>query len=77
MLKIPGKLVVIEFIDDVSDFYVYKIDWSADKIDWHVDNSTYFTFENEMKGKDEWPFGREFHLILNIAVGGTWVDQRE
>ena len=66
----------IEVIDAVSDFHIYKIEWSADKIEWYVDDSMYFTFENEIKGNDEWPFDRQFHLILNIAVGGTWGGSR-
>ena len=32
----------------------------------------YFTFENEEAGWESWPYGRPFHLILNIAVGGMW-----
>ena len=66
----------IEVIDAVSDFHIYKIEWSADKIEWYVDDSMYFTFKNEIKGNDEWPFDRQFHLILNIAVGGTWGGSR-
>ena len=51
---------------------MYAIDWTENKIDWSVDDVHYFTFENKRTGKDEWPFNRKFHLILNIAVGGTW-----
>ena len=40
-------------------------------------SNTYFTFKNERLTNPaadfkEWPFDKPFHLLLNIAVGGTW-----
>ncbi len=32
----------------------------------------YFTYVNEKKGWESWPYDQPFHLILNIAVGGWW-----
>jgi hypothetical protein len=37
-----------------------------------VDDSLYFTYVNEGKGWEVWPFDKPFHLIINIAVGGMW-----
>ena len=60
-------------IDDVAEaFHVYALEWSPDKIDIFVDDSLYFTYVNENKGWEEWPFDQPFHLIFNIAVGGVW-----
>jgi len=60
-------------IDDVADaFHVYALEWSPEKIDIFVDDSLYFTYVNENKGWEEWPFDQPFHLIFNIAVGGVW-----
>lgn len=57
----------------VSDeFHVYSIVWDADKIGFMVDENLYFTFLNSGRGSAEWPFDKRFHLILNIAIGGTW-----
>jgi beta-glucanase (GH16 family) len=53
-------------------FHVYAIEWDEQKIDFFVDNEKYLTFHNNKTGKDAWPFDQEFHLILNIAVGGNW-----
>jgi beta-glucanase (GH16 family) len=53
-------------------FHVYAIEWEEQKIDFFVDNEKYLTFHNNKTGKDAWPFDQEFHLILNIAVGGNW-----
>ena len=31
---------------------------------------------NNGSGSSVWPFDQEFHLIMNVAVGGTWGDQQ-
>jgi beta-glucanase (GH16 family) len=37
-----------------------------------VDNQPYHLFANQKTGPDAWPFDQNFHLILNLAVGGNW-----
>lgn len=37
----------------------------------HNRSQKYFTFTNEEKGSDAWPFDKPQYLILNIAVGGA------
>ena len=37
-----------------------------------IDNEKYNVFVNEQTGVQAWPFDKEFHLLLNIAVGGNW-----
>ncbi len=55
-----------------TDFNVYTIEWNEDKIEWYINDEWYFTFSNENKTYEEWPFDKQFHLLLNIAIGGTW-----
>ncbi len=64
-----GQRMVSDFH---SEFHIYAIDWTAEKIDFLIDGDRYFTFENSGNGYKEWPFDQPFHLILNIAVGGNW-----
>ena len=52
--------------------YQYAVEWSPERIDAYVDDSLYFAYINEGTGWETWPFGRPFHLILNVAVGGMW-----
>jgi beta-glucanase (GH16 family) len=60
-------------LDDVDDsFRVYALEWTPERIDAFVDGTRYFTYVNEHKGWEEWPFDRAFHLIMNVAVGGAW-----
>jgi beta-glucanase (GH16 family) len=58
-----------------TKFHVYTIEWYEDRIDAYVDSIKYFTFENNGSGWEAWPFDKPFHLILNIAVGGSWGGQ--
>jgi beta-glucanase (GH16 family) len=55
-----------------TQFHLYVIEWFADHIDFYIDSYKYFTFNNENKGWQYWPFDKRFHLILNLAVGGNW-----
>lgn len=61
-------------VPDANDnFHVYVVEWTEDKIDIFVDTVKYFTFPNDHQGDYKtWPFDKEFHLILNVAVGGDW-----
>ena len=64
-----------------SDFNVYAVEWTAEDIRGYVNKQLYFTFKNErLTNRDadykQWPFDKPFHLLLNIAVGGTWGGQQ-
>jgi beta-glucanase (GH16 family) len=59
-----------------SEFHIYAIDWTEEKIDFLIDGEKYFSFENKGGDYKEWPFNQPFHLILNIAVGGNWGGQK-
>jgi beta-glucanase (GH16 family) len=55
-----------------NQFHIYAIEWSQEKINFLIDDELYFVFENDKSGSEAWPFDEEFHLLLNIAVGGNW-----
>jgi len=56
-----------------SDFYIFAIEWGPDFIRYYVDDVLY----NEITPADvngEWVFNdNTFYIILNMAVGGTFV----
>lgn len=58
--------------DAVKTFHVYAIEWREDKIEGFVDDAKYFSFANENKGWQTWPFDKPFYLVLNLAIGGDW-----
>lgn len=55
-----------------NDFFVYAVEWNANKIDFFVNNYLYKRITPaDVKG--EWVFNQPFFLIMNIAVGGNFV----
>ncbi|WP_340106314.1 glycoside hydrolase family 16 protein [Rhodohalobacter sp. 8-1] len=56
-----------------TGFYLFAIEWGPDFIKYYVDDVLY----NEITPDDvsgEWVFNsNSFHIILNVAVGGTFV----
>lgn len=53
-----------------QNFYTYALEWTPDKMDWFVDDSLYYSFENEGNSA-AWPFNHPFRFILNVAVEST------
>ena len=55
-----------------ADFHVFAVEWRGDRIDWYVDDQFFQTVTaNDVPG--EWVFDHPFYMILNVAVGGTFV----
>ncbi|MEQ8818909.1 MAG: family 16 glycosylhydrolase [Sumerlaeia bacterium] len=57
-----------------EDFHVYAAEWQPGEIRWYLDGELFGV-------QTEWasphapfpaPFDQEFHLLLNVAVGGNW-----
>ena len=65
-----GASVIVS--DAETAFHDYSIDWTPTRIDFAIDDSVYFTYRNEDDGWTSWPFDQPFHLLLNIAIGGSW-----
>ena len=61
-----------------EDFHVYAIEWTPWVIRWYVDGKRvqrrdrWFTMDFGRRVLQPAPFDRDFHFILNIAVGGNW-----
>ncbi|MFM7024323.1 MAG: family 16 glycosylhydrolase [Flavobacteriales bacterium] len=53
-------------------FHVFSVEWEPNEIRWYVDDVLYSTKKpGDLDGK-HWPFDQNFHMILNLAVGGDW-----
>ena len=71
----------VHFPAALDGFHTYAIEWANDRIIWQVDGQTYAERLNS-----EWwssgakvpgaPFDEEFHLILNLAIGGELAEER-
>lgn len=63
----------IQVRDPWSDFHIYAVEWFEDHMDFFMDDSLYFSFENDGAGNhDTWPFDKAHYLLINLAYGGSW-----
>lgn len=63
--------------DARSAFNMYALEWTPSEIRGYVNDRQHFSFKNERRADPEadyrhWPFDQPFHLVMNLAVGGTW-----
>lgn len=65
----------------LDGFHIYAIEWQKDRMIWEIDGRPYAeriagewqTSGSEAPGA---PFDRNFHLILNLAIGGGLAESR-
>lgn len=80
-----GAKYVFDGANPTDSFHTYGIEWAAGEIRWYVDGAHYATQTQEgwfsraagADGElrtlvDGQPFDQDFHLLLNVAVGGAW-----
>ena len=64
--------------DFSSEFHTYRIDWDPESITWYIDDVSFGTvssatwFSTAAPGNPLAPFDTDFHLLLNVAVGGNF-----
>jgi beta-glucanase (GH16 family) len=54
--------------------HVYAVEWQEGEVRWFVDDTHYETQVdwNSTEAPFPAPFDQEFHILLNVAVGGAW-----
>ncbi|WP_339898530.1 family 16 glycosylhydrolase [uncultured Gilvimarinus sp.] len=69
-----------------EEFHTYAVEWEQGEIRWYVDDvhfatqtqDDWFTYywggqeQGFQLGADDAPFDQNFHMLLNVAVGGNW-----
>ncbi|WP_241475186.1 family 16 glycosylhydrolase [Priestia flexa] len=64
----------------IEDFHTYAVEWEPGEIRWYVDGELY-SVQNDWYSQSDGqpdtnaypaPFDEEFHLIMNLAVGGNF-----
>ncbi|MBW4360186.1 glycoside hydrolase family 16 protein [Flavobacterium taihuense] len=59
---------IINVPNDNTEFHIYTAEWTASYIKFSVDDKPFYTFINS----DKFPFNKNFYLIVNLAMGGSW-----
>lgn len=55
-----------------NEYHVYAVEWEANEIRWYIDDFLYSTKIRNDLSPERWPFDHDFHLLLNMAVGGNF-----
>ncbi len=60
--------------DFYDDFHTFTLEWEENEMRWYVDGILYQTQTQWFtpNGIYPAPFDKQFHLLLNVAVGGNW-----
>ena len=61
-----------------TGFHIFGIEWGPDFINYYVDDVLYNQLtpedvEEETNGEGVWVFNKPFYILMNLAVGGTFV----
>lgn len=51
-----------------SDFHIYTLVWTAEKMEFFVDGVKHYTYNPSVKNANTWPFDAEQYLLLNVAI---------
>ena len=75
-----GTYTIKDGADFSKDFHTFTCDWEPGKITWYVDGVKYHEesdWHSTTVGQGTLtypaPFDQPFYIILNLAVGGSWV----
>ncbi|MDD2797630.1 MAG: glycoside hydrolase family 16 protein [Bacteroidales bacterium] len=63
---------VLEIKNPFTKFHIYSMNWDKDSISFYVDGRLSYTYNPKEKTEANWPFGKPFFLIFNVAIGGNW-----
>lgn len=54
-------------------FHTYAVEWLPKRLDFYIDDERVHTIYKDYKdGWEKWPFDQDFHIIMNLAVGGAF-----
>ena len=57
-------------VADRTEYHVYGVEWTADKLRWYVDGKVYRTMDVSNDSFSE--VRKEYFVIFNMAIGGRW-----
>ena len=67
-----SRMYILEGSRFDLDFHRFAVEWDQSQIRWFVDDSLFHAVDRaDVPG--EWVFDHPFYIILNVAVGGTFV----
>ncbi|PMN70045.1 glycoside hydrolase family 16 protein [Enterovibrio norvegicus] len=73
-----------DHVNPADGFHTYAIEWEKNEMRWYIDDIHYATQRSDgwfsqykeggkiVTGEEDAPFNQRFHMILNLAIGGSW-----
>lgn len=60
--------------DYSTDYHLFALEWEYGILRWYIDDNLFFTANQWHSVGGDWPapFDQNFHIILNVALGGNW-----
>ena len=59
-------------VNNVEDFNIYGLEWQHDRINWYVNDSLFYSINRNEYFAKEWPYDKDYFMIINLAIGGDW-----
>jgi len=67
-----GKSIGSKSFEDLeSEYHTFAIKWNENQIIAYYDGAEQGSYNNDGNGYKNWPYDKEFYIILNLAVGGN------
>ena len=64
---------VIYAPDWTTNYHIYTVEWWPDHLRWSVDGQVFFELDRtQVTPANPWLFAEDYHMLLNVAVGGAW-----
>lgn len=70
------KTAKAEVKDACDVMHKYQLLWTPELLLYAIDDKPKFLYKKESDKTSLWPFDKPQHMLLNIAVGGTWGGQK-
>jgi beta-glucanase (GH16 family) len=51
-----------------SEFHIYSLEWTPEKMTFSVDGQIYYTYNPSVKNAYTWPFNSDQYILLNLAI---------
>ena len=70
--KNPVYFATVPFKE--GKYNVFGLEWYPDRLDFFINGQKTFTYPKLVHADSrQWPFDQEYYIILNQALGGSWV----
>lgn len=59
-----------------DDYNVYGVEWTPDKLVFFINGKETLTYPRipEEKANKQWPFNKPFYILVDMQLGGGWVE---